>query len=59
VQFLPRTGTKDKGLIAGFMLATGFMSMWISNTATTIMMLPLEHPHSSRDNWLFQRNLDF
>ena len=38
---LKRTGTKDKGLIAGFMLATGFMSMWISNTATTIMMLPI------------------
>lgn len=38
---LKRTGTKDKGLIAGFMLATGFMSMWISNTATAIMMLPI------------------
>ena len=38
---LKRTGTKDAGLIAGFMLATGFMSMWISNTATAIMMLPI------------------
>lgn len=38
---LRKTGTKDKGLIAGFMLATGFMSMWISNTATSIMMLPI------------------
>ncbi len=38
---LKRTGTKDTGLIAGFMLATGFMSMWISNTATAIMMLPI------------------
>ena len=38
---LKRTGTKDGGLIAGFMLATGFMSMWISNTATAIMMLPI------------------
>jgi sodium-dependent dicarboxylate transporter 2/3/5 len=38
---LKRTGTKDSGLIAGFMLATGFMSMWISNTATAIMMLPI------------------
>lgn len=38
---LKLTGTKDTGLIAGFMLATGFMSMWISNTATAIMMLPI------------------
>ncbi len=38
---LKRTGTKDTGLIAGFMLATGFMSMWISNTATAIMILPI------------------
>ena len=38
---LKRTGTKASGLIAGFMLATGFMSMWISNTATAIMMLPI------------------
>ena len=38
---LKRTGTKDSDLIAGFMLATGFMSMWISNTATAIMMLPI------------------
>ncbi len=28
-------------LIWGFALATGFLSMWISNTATTLMMLPV------------------
>jgi len=35
------TGTNANGIILGFMLATGFLSMWISNTATTVMMLPI------------------
>jgi sodium-dependent dicarboxylate transporter 2/3/5 len=35
------TGTSANGIIFGFMLATGFLSMWISNTASTIMMLPI------------------
>jgi len=35
------TGTSANGIIFGFMLATSFLSMWISNTATTIMMLPI------------------
>ncbi len=35
------TGTSANGIILGFMLATAFLSMWISNTATTIMMLPI------------------
>jgi sodium-dependent dicarboxylate transporter 2/3/5 len=30
-----------KRLVLGFMLATGFLSMWISNTATTLIMLPM------------------
>ena len=34
-------GTKPSRVILGFMLATGFLSMWLSNTATTIMMLPI------------------
>ncbi|MCC5936679.1 MAG: SLC13/DASS family transporter [Lunatimonas sp.] len=34
-------GTDMKRIIFGFMLATGFLSMWISNTATSLMMLPI------------------
>src|SRR5262245_7496205 len=34
-------GTSPSRLVAGFMLATGAISMWISNTATTVMMLPI------------------
>jgi sodium-dependent dicarboxylate transporter 2/3/5 len=34
-------GTKPARLILGFMVATAFISMWISNTATTMMMLPI------------------
>jgi sodium-dependent dicarboxylate transporter 2/3/5 len=34
-------GTSPKRLVGGFMLATGLVSMWISNTATTVMMLPI------------------
>ncbi len=34
-------GTSPNRLILGFMVATGFLSMWISNTATTMMMLPI------------------
>lgn len=35
------TGTDANGIILGFMIATAFLSMWISNTATAIMMLPI------------------
>ena len=35
------TGTQANGIILGFMLATAFLSMWISNTATAVMMLPI------------------
>lgn len=35
------TGTNANGIILGFMLATWAISMWISNTATAVMMLPI------------------
>ena len=56
-------GTDIKKIILGFMVATAFLSMWISNTATSVMMLPIgiviikqlrEHPSSDRNE-----NLNF
>lgn len=35
------TGTSGNGIILGFSLSTGLLSMWISNTATAMMMLPI------------------
>ncbi|SNS48967.1 solute carrier family 13 (sodium-dependent dicarboxylate transporter), member 2/3/5 [Belliella buryatensis] len=34
-------GLNIKLIILGFMIATAFLSMWISNTATSLMMLPI------------------
>jgi len=34
-------GTNGDRIVLGFMVATAFLSMWISNTATTLMMLPI------------------
>ena len=34
-------GTNISRIILGFMVATAFLSMWISNTATAVMMLPI------------------
>lgn len=34
-------GTNTERLVLGFMVATGFLSMWISNTATAMMMVPI------------------
>ena len=51
-------GTNIKLIILGFMVATAFLSMWISNTATSVMMLPIgtaiilqlkDNPETSKD----------
>jgi sodium-dependent dicarboxylate transporter 2/3/5 len=38
---LTHTGTDGKRLIAGFMLVSAFLSMWMTNTSTTMMLLPI------------------
>lgn len=51
-------GTGISRIILGFMAATALMSMWISNTATSVMMLPIgmaiisqikDHPNTEED----------
>lgn len=41
LNIIKKTGTTPNKVILGFMIATGFMSMWISNTACTVVMLPI------------------
>jgi sodium-dependent dicarboxylate transporter 2/3/5 len=38
---LKAAGNDTRRLVAGFMLVTALLSMWISNTATAIMLLPI------------------
>lgn len=35
------TGTSGNRIVLGFILASGMLSMWLSNTATTMMMYPI------------------
>ncbi|WP_305906729.1 DASS family sodium-coupled anion symporter [Methylomarinum sp. Ch1-1] len=41
LKILSVTGRSDLGIITGFIISTAFLSMWISNTATTVMMVPI------------------
>ncbi|WP_166254707.1 SLC13 family permease [Marinobacter salicampi] len=41
LNILLTVGNQPRRQIAGFILATAFLSMWVSNTATSIMMLPI------------------
>jgi sodium-dependent dicarboxylate transporter 2/3/5 len=41
LNIIAKIGSKPSMVVLGVMLATGFLSMWLSNTATTIMMLPI------------------
>ncbi|NXU26604.1 S13A2 protein, partial [Thalassarche chlororhynchos] len=41
LQVLLITGVRPALLLMGFMIVTAFLSMWISNTATTAMMVPI------------------
>ena len=41
LHILRLVGARTDRIVLGFMLATAFLSMWISNTATTMLMLPI------------------
>jgi sodium-dependent dicarboxylate transporter 2/3/5 len=41
LRILQLIGVSPKRIVLGFMTATFFLSMWISNTATTMMMIPM------------------
>jgi sodium-dependent dicarboxylate transporter 2/3/5 len=41
IGLIGRLGTRPSAIIAGFLLASALVSMWVSNTATSLMMLPI------------------
>ncbi|MBN8587389.1 MAG: DASS family sodium-coupled anion symporter [Rhodothermia bacterium] len=41
LSIIQAVGTSPERLIFGFMISSAFISMWINNTATTMMMLPI------------------
>ena len=38
---LSKIGSQKKNILFGFILSTSFLSMWLSNTATCLLMLPI------------------
>ncbi len=58
LKILSRVGENPVMIVGGFMAATAVLSMWVSNTATTMMMLPIalsvidlttEHRHQDKE----------
>ncbi|MDR1151476.1 MAG: DASS family sodium-coupled anion symporter [Bifidobacteriaceae bacterium] len=41
IRVVMMVGSKPRGIVFGFMAATSFVSLWVSNTATAVMMLPI------------------
>ncbi len=41
LHIINKVGTSPQRIVLGFMASCGFLSMWISNTAATMMMLPV------------------
>ena len=41
LRILMLTGSRPASILLGFMISTAFLSMWISNTACAMMMLPI------------------
>ena len=41
LNIVSRTGSQQHRIVGGFMLATAFCGLWVSNTATAVMMLPV------------------
>ncbi len=41
IALVGRLGTRPAAIVGGFLLTSGLISMWVSNTATTLMMLPI------------------
>ncbi|MEE4639420.1 MAG: SLC13 family permease [Wenzhouxiangella sp.] len=41
LNIIGKVGPRPNAIIFGFMLASAFLSMWVSNTATALMMLPI------------------
>ena len=41
LRIVSSVGARPLSVIAGFTIASAFLSMWVSNTATTLMMLPI------------------